>query len=285
MKLCLKCGEAFPTQERDCPFCFHRPAMIEGFPAFAPELAEDSEGFEAEFFPPLFAVEEKNFWFRSRNRLLVWALQRYFPGAKNFLEIGCGTGYVLSGIQRALPELSLSGSEIFTAGLSFAADRLAGVDLFQMDARSMPFHQEFDVIGAFDVLEHVKEDEEVLAQMFQATRPGGGIILTLPHHPFLWSQADDYAHHVRRYTTRELLDKVKGSGFEIKRSTSFVSLLLPLMFLSRLRQRNQYDPMAEFKIGPVVNAVFEKTLDVERAMIRAGLSLPFGGSLLLVAGR
>jgi len=230
-------------------------------------------------------LEENNFWFRSRNRLLIWALRNYFPEARNFLEIGCGTGYVLSGIRNALPDLSLSGSEIYAAGLTLAAARLPGVDLFQMDARRMPFKEEFDVIGAFDVLEHVVEDEQVLAQMFQATRPRGGIMLTVPHHPFLWSQADDYAHHVRRYRSRELIEKVNRTGFEITRITSFVSLLLPLMLLSRLRQRKQYDPMSEFKISPWLNTGFQKTLDVERSMIRAGLSFPLGGSLLLVARR
>jgi SAM-dependent methyltransferase len=191
----------------------------------------------------------------------------------------------LSGIRRAFSELSLSGSEIYTAGLAFAAERLPGVELFQMDARLMPFKEEFDVIGAFDVLEHVSEDDQVLSQMHQATRKGGGIMLTVPHHPFLWSQADDYAHHVRRYTARELIDKVNRAGFEVTRTTSFVSLLLPLMLLSRLRQRRKYNPMSEFEISSLVNGVFEKTLYVERTMIRAGLNLPVGGSLLLVARR
>jgi 2-polyprenyl-3-methyl-5-hydroxy-6-metoxy-1,4-benzoquinol methylase len=154
-----------------------------------------------------------------------------------------------------------------------------------MDARLMPFKEEFDVIGAFDVLEHVSEDDQVLSQMHQATRKGGGIMLTVPHHPFLWSQADDYAHHVRRYTAHELIDKVNRAGFEVTRTTSFVSLLLPLMMVSRLRQRQKYNPMSEFEISSLVNAVFEKTLHVERTMIRAGLNLPVGGSLLLVARR
>src|ERR1041384_8013479 len=119
------------------------------------------------------------------------------------MEIGCGTGYVLSGIRQAFPDLRLSGSEIFSVGLTFAAERLPGIQLYQMDARQIPFREEFDVVGAFDVLEHVTEDEEVLSQMYQATRKGGGILLTVPHHPFLWSSLDVHARHVRRYQTRE----------------------------------------------------------------------------------
>ncbi|MDQ5844927.1 MAG: class I SAM-dependent methyltransferase [Acidobacteriota bacterium] len=157
-----------------------------------------------------------------------------------------------------------------------------------MDARRIPFRDEFDVVGAFDVLEHVEEDEEILDQMYQATRKRGGILVTVPHHPFLWSQADDYARHVRRYKTQELKDKVKRAGFDNVRVTSFVSILLPLLIISRFKQRltrEDFDPMSEFRIGPLMNATLEKILDGERALIRAGLSLPFGGSLLLVARR
>src|SRR5215831_4786917 len=229
MRICPNCGEPLSRSTVTCPGCFHEPRTVDGFLAYAPELAEQNTGFEAEFFPRLFELEANNFWFRGRNRLLVWALQRYFPEARNFLEIGCGTGYVLSGFRNAFPHLNLSGSEIYAAGLAFAAQRLPGIELFQMDARCMPFKEEFDVIGAFDVLEHVSEDAEVLSQMYQATRQGGGIVLTVPHHPTLWSQADVYAKHQRRYTIDELTDKVKHAGFQIRRTTSFVSLLLPVM--------------------------------------------------------
>jgi SAM-dependent methyltransferase len=288
MKLCSKCDESLEPSSTRCTICSHEPQTIDGYLAFAPELAHESEGFEADFFDRLSRLEAGNFWFRSRNQLIIWALGRYLPEARNFLEIGCGTGFVLLGIRNARPELDLFGSEIFSAGLPFAASRLPGVELFQMDARRIPFREEFDVVGAFDVLEHIKEDEEVLSQMYQATRSRGGIMVTVPHHPFLWSQSDDYAHHVRRYSTRELTDKVTRAGFEVMRVTSFVSLLLPLLVLSRFKQpfgKKEFDPMAEFHIGSLFNATLERILNVERSLIRAGLSFPAGGSLLLVARR
>jgi ubiquinone/menaquinone biosynthesis C-methylase UbiE len=142
--------------------------------SFAPGLAAGNDGFGAGYFEQLFKVEAGNFWFRSRNKLLLWALRKYFPHAENFFEIGCGTGYVLSGIQREFSSLRLYGSDIFSNGLLFAQQRLSDVSLFQMDARRIPFEKEFDVIGAFDVLEHIDEDGIVLQQMFQATKPGGG---------------------------------------------------------------------------------------------------------------
>jgi len=288
MRLCGNCNKPFERASWQCPFCLHEPKRIEGHLAFAPELAEKNTGFEVDYFRQLAQLEPNNFWFRSRNQLIVWALRRYFPRAESLLEIGCGTGFVLSGIKEALPEISLTGSEVFSAGLGFAAQRLPGVELFQMDARRIPFTEEFDVIGAFDVLEHVREDSEVLSQMYQATRKRGGILLTVPHHPFLWGPADDYARHVRRYKSRELTYKVKRAGFDVVRITSFVSLLLPLLVLSRFKQRfkgKEFDPTSELRINSLMDTSFERILDLERSLIRGGVSLPVGGSLLLIARR
>jgi SAM-dependent methyltransferase len=288
MRLCTSCNRSFEHSSPQCPFCLREPKRLAGHLAFAPELADKSEGFEVDYFQQLAELEADNFWFRSRNQLIVWALRRYFPQAKSLLEIGCGTGFVLSGIKEALPELDLSGSEVLSAGLGFAAQRLPGVELFQMDARRIPFTEEFDVIGAFDVLEHVNEDDQILSQMYQATRKHGGILLTVPHHPFLWSRADDYARHVRRYKSQELKRKVQRAGFDVIRITSFVSLLLPLLVLSRFKQRfhgKEFDPTSEFRLNSLMNTGLERILDLERSLIRGGFSFPVGGSLLLIARR
>ncbi len=93
---------------------------------------------------------------------------------------------------------------------------------------------------------------------------------------------------MRRYKTRELKEKAERAGFSVIRLTSFVSLLLPLLILSRFKQRftgEEVDPSTEFNISSLINTTLEKILNGERTMIRAGLSFPAGGSLLLVARR
>ena len=282
----MACSKSFSAAGWQCPSCHFEPDQIAGFPAFAPNLAEANDGFQASYFDELAPLEANNFWFRSRNQLIIWALGHYFPNMKNYLEIGCGTGFVLSGVKQAFPHLHLSGSEIFSNGLIYAKTRVGQCDIFQMDARHIPFEDEFDIIGGFDVLEHITEDEEVLAQLHRAVRPGGGIVLTVPQHAFLWSKADECACHVRRYSSGELKKKVRKAGFELVKSTSFVSLLLPLMVISRLRQRSgdkDYDSMAELKLSGAINKILEQIMRLERALIRMGLPFPAGGSLLLVA--
>ena len=284
MRRCLSCDASFQDTWA-CPECSFTPISIEGFLSFAPRLAVNDPDNPTEFHT-LAGIEDGNFWFRSRNRLIVWALRRYFATARNMLEIGCGTGFVLSGIHAALPGLSLSGSEASCTGLAVAARRLPSASLFQMDARNIPFREEFDVIGAFDVLEHIQEDERVLAEMERAVKRGGGILITVPQHQSLWSNVDNIAGHVRRYSVHDLIRKINRAGFKVLRTTSFVSALLPLMFMSRLRHGNASGKRvasSEFKLSRFANAALERVLDAERVVIRMGVSMPAGGSLLVVA--
>ncbi len=286
MRLCPGCGGVLAAAGWNCGNCAYQAPQRDGFVALAPALADQAEGFDPALFTELAALEAGNFWFRARNRLIVWALQRYAAGFGSLLEVGCGTGYVLQGIAAAFPQARLVASEAETEGLRFAAQRVPGAEFLQMDARRMPYEQEFDVVGAFDVIEHIGEDETVLAQMRRALRPGGSLLLTVPQHPFLWSEYDARAHHVRRYTAAELRQKLGRAGFTVVRMTSFVSVLLPLMMLSRLSRRTDaanYDPLAELRIGRFANTLLERALDAERLLIRAGLPLPCGGSLLAVA--
>jgi SAM-dependent methyltransferase len=287
MKKCLSCACDFDAPLWRCPSCSWQPALIDGRPAFAVALAEQNSGFSSEYFARLSEVESGHFWFESRNQLLMWALKKYFPGIHSLLEVGCGTAFVLTGVGRMFPDVRLAGSEVFREGLSFAATRVPTAELFQMDAREIPFVDEFDVIGAFDVIEHIEEDEDVLRQMHHAVKPGGGIILTVPQHRWLWSAVDDYSYHKRRYTRRELTEKVERAGFRIVCVTSFITLLLPLFMASRYRYKRakSFDSESEVRLGAALNRVLTAVLSFERLLIRMGVSMPAGGSLLLVARR
>jgi SAM-dependent methyltransferase len=244
-------------------------------------------GFRAHYFRELAELEEKNFWFRARNRIILWAIRKYSRDMKTFLEIGCGTGFVISAISSQFGNIKLFGSEYFEEGLAYARDRVPDAEFSQMDARHIPFRSEFDAIGAFDVLEHIEDDAIVLQQIFGALKPGGTLFISVPQHRWLWSVTDEYACHVRRYDSDELKNKVCGAGFEIMRSTSFVSTLLPAMYFSRLLQQNEVDmnidDFAGLRVNPVLNQLLEWMLNFELILISIGISLPVGGSRLLVA--
>lgn len=287
MRLCPACGEAYDGSGWHCPHCAFEPVLIDGFPAMAPELATAGQGYDPALFGELARLEGEHFWFRTRNRLICWSIRTYFADARDFLEVGCGTGYVLSGIAAAFPALRLAATELHVAGLREARNRVPQAELIQADARRLPYTADYSLVGCFDVLEHIDEDQQVLEQLERSLRPGGGLILTVPQHPWLWSRRDDHACHVRRYRRDELVQKVSAAGFEILRTTSFVSLLLPLMILSRWRKAvaNEADPLAELRLGRASNRVLEGISMAEFALLRAGFDFPAGGSLLLIARR
>ena len=280
MRRCLSCRAAF-TEGWRCPECGFEPTA-NGYLDFVTAVGET---FPAESFEQLARVEDRSFWFRARNELIAWTLSRYFPDAVSVFEIGCGTGFVLRGLHERRPDLVLAGGEPFTGGLDVARKRLPDISLYRVDGTNLPFADEFDVVCAFDVLEHVEDDVAMLSELRRAVKPGGGLLVTVPQHPRLWSAVDDYSRHVRRYTRRELVGKLSRAGFRPVRATSFVSLLLPLLALSRLRAKEgrPYDPETEYRLPAPLDAALERVLGAERALIRAGLSFPAGGSLLVAA--
>jgi SAM-dependent methyltransferase len=240
--------------------------------------------FPSDSFRLLAAEEAKHWWFRARNRVLLWALKNKIGNFNNFLEIGCGTAFVLEGVRNSYPNADLYGSEYFEEGLIHAKERIPSATFVKLDATAMSDEARYDVIGAFDVIEHIEQDQLVLDNLARALKQGGSLIISVPQHRWLWSHVDEFACHVRRYTRTELIQKVKAAGLEVKYTTSFVSLLVPLMWLSRAKpQDGEYDPMTEYKIPRWLNKILELVMSLELILLKTGIRLPVGGSLLMVA--
>jgi len=269
-----------------CPGCGQVVAESAGFAALAPELADKISGIDPSAFKMLAAVEDEHFWFVARNELLVGLITRFFPDARRFLEVGCGNGAVLRAVAQLRDWKRLVGSELHPSGLAFAQTRLPGVEFVQMDARHIPASDAFDLVGAFDVIEHIADDQRVLDQIRGVLAPGGGVIIAVPQHPWLWSRADEIAYHERRYCRGELERKLRQSGFEVLFSTSYTCLLLPMMIASRLLRRDggtNEGVEQEFALDPRINGLFTAILRAEVRLTLAGLRWPVGGSRVVVA--
>jgi SAM-dependent methyltransferase len=262
---------------------------IEGFRCYAPALALGSADYPIEYFDMLYRLEAKHFWFHARNRIILRAFRHYLKhqARPRVLEVGCGTGYVLQCLA-AENRYDLTGLESHIAGLHHARNRLPAVELVQADARDLPYESAFDAVGAFDVIEHIAEDDAVLASVRRALKPGGIFIVTVPQHMWLWSPTDTQAMHKRRYTRRQLSAKLLAAGFDTLRCSSFVTMLLPVMYASRLMKRRRPKPVSktdwyELEISRTANTICSAAMRIDEALIGMGLSLPVGGSLLAVA--
>lgn len=286
MRICPQCGAPHTTRGWDCR-CGYAAAMAAGIPLLAPQLAQGTGEDAAYRHSDLSDAESRHFWFVGRSRLIAWALAAYFPGARSFLDVGCGTGGVERAIHDQHPTLRIVASDVLLAGLTIAHARVPRVEFVQLDIRAMPYEAEFDVAGAFDVIEHLDDDGQVLREMHRVTVPGGGVIVTVPQHRWLWSAVDEFSQHRRRYSRAELAERLGAAGFRVERITSFMTFVLPLLALARLRKQKvaELDPAAELALGPVANALLGAMCYLEATLIRFGLSFPVGGSLLAIARR
>jgi SAM-dependent methyltransferase len=266
-------------------------AEIDGFRCYAPERARESADYPDEGFEVTAAVEARSFWCRSRNRVLRGVVERFTDRSRRLamLEIGCGIGGVVAELRR-FSHLQLTASEISIEGLRYARSRFPEVEFIQLDATAIPFRSEFDVVGAFDVLEHIQADDRVMRGVHDALRPGGLFIVTVPQYQWMWSALDEMVHHKRRYGRADLLHKLTSNGFEVLFCSSFVTALFPAMALSRWLSRSRKAPgdcrdafASEVTLPPAANRVCDWIMRLDELALRAGISLPFGGSLLVVA--
>lgn len=206
------------------------------------------------------------------------------------LEIGCGNGNILRYLGERT-KLQLTGGDLFMEGLRFCRSRV-DIPVCQIDATALPFRDYFDIIGMFDVLEHIEHDERVLQECHKALREEGRLILTVPVCPALWGPFDELSHHQRRYTRRNLCDKLMRAGFAIERAPHFMFFLVPVVYVLRaLRKRfgggrvDTADQVPDdLRIVPILNSLSLRLLRLEKRLMRY-LDLPYGTSLLVVARR
>ncbi|MEO6365897.1 MAG: class I SAM-dependent methyltransferase [Luteimonas sp.] len=270
--------------------------MVQGVKCYSPNQAESYTDYPDDGFDVTDKMEEDSFWVRSRNRLLTSIIFRHAGEFKapRFLEVGCGTGEFIRELV-ADRRLAITGSEIYLKGLLYAKKKLPSVDFIQYDAAHGLLPDTFDMIAAFDVIEHIDDDVAAITNISRMLAPGGYFIVTVPQHMFLWSRLDEIVMHKRRYSRRELVGKLRAQGFEITTVTSFLFALFPLMMVARLRDRPTGDAVpadgaavdsdleSRVSFPTALNWIFDKIMRVDEALIRWGVSLPVGGSLLVVA--
>jgi SAM-dependent methyltransferase len=246
-------------------------------------LNQPAGGYDPGHFADLVEVEDRHFWFRSRNEVilkLVSQLLRRLPVHARMLEVGCGDGNALRFLERAAAGRLLVGTDFFAEGLAFASQRTT-CPLVRADLRSLPFQQPFHLVGMFDVLEHIPDDVGALRQLRDALTPEGILLLTVPAGPALWSSFDEASGHCRRYTAQTLRRAAESAGYQVERLSPFMAGIYAFVWLTR-RLVPSHSVAEELKIVPVLNELFYRMLAVEGRWLTSGRALPFGTSLIAV---
>jgi SAM-dependent methyltransferase len=141
----------------------------------------------------------------------------------------------------------------------------------------------YDLIGAFDVIEHIDDDHAALAAIATKLKPGGKFMMTVPAHPWMWTAHDVANHHKRRYSKRALRALIDGSPMRLEKIGYFNSLLFPLAVADRAAAKLRGKDDGNVSLPPTpLNSALEAVFGAERYLV-GRLPLPPGLSLFAVA--
>lgn len=289
--ICPNCHRGI-KQENDkyvCSDCMCIYPIRNDIPSFSAVYSHE-DSFNKENFEFLFEMEQHHFWHLGRREIIYALLQRVYRDRLphiNMIEIGCGNGSVLQFLKSK--GVNIEGGDLFLEALQFCRRRV-DIPLYQLDAVNTPFsNEQYDVVGLFDVIEHIDDDEAALKEAYRICKSGGRVILTVPANRWLWSYFDVMSCHKRRYSKKELCQKLQRAGFTVEKISFYVLFLFPVFFLYRavenMRSSNcnkELSSKAEVQIIPLINRVFLTSLRLEKLLIR-NANLPLGTSLVAIA--
>lgn len=230
------------------------------------------------------ALEESMWWYRGLHTNIVNALVRHAPGMGAVLDAGCGTGGTLKAIARAFPQATLHGLDISEQACAFTRSKTgASVAVGSVDA--LPYADgAFDALVSCDVLGYRIDLDAAVAGFHRVLRPGGLCVLNLAAYPWMLSYHDRAVGQVRRFTRKEAVDLLRIHGFQPIFASYWNTLLFPLMVIRRkLMPAPEASDVTPF--SPVVNGFFKACVGGEARVLKAGVPLPFGGSVFLIAKR
>ncbi len=257
-------------------------------------LAVRPDSYDPRYFAEIAAVEDRHFWFTARNRLIreaVLGIVKDLPDKYRVIEVGCGTGVVLRELAKVCDRGEVIGLDLYPEAVAFASKR-SGCRVIVGDVTNPPVTGEFDVVGLFDVLEHLNDEAKTLEALRCILKPHGTLVLTVPAHMSLWSYFDVAAHHCRRYDKASLISVLEKCGFEVEYLTEFMVFLFPVLWtLRRLKggtakldaTETAKRTSGELKVVPILNSVLHVGISLERFAIRHRWRLPVGSSVLAIA--
>lgn len=239
---------------------------------------------ELQAYANLFEIEERMWWYQGRRRVCFDLLNRRL-GERcdlDILDVGCGTGYNVALLRRYGRAQGVDMSE---EALRFCRRRgVTEVTLHQ--AEELPFpNQSFDLLTAFDVIEHIEDDRGALREFRRLLRPRGWLLVYTPALPWMYNEHDRKVHHKRRYVKSELLEKLESEGFEVEH-ISYVNLfILPIVLAARALFKLFPREHAEMEIPrEPLNTFFAKLCEWESRLVNSS-GLPYGMTLVALARR
>jgi SAM-dependent methyltransferase len=214
-------------------------------------------------------------WYRARAELLETVLGRYLGVPGRTLDVGSAdgpsVGWMKRGGRRVTLDLHPEGQQ--------PGEGVCG------SATALPFADgAFDVVAAFDVVEHCEDDALALAELTRVLAPGGRLLLSVPAYQWAWSDHDVRAGHYRRYRRSQLVALVGSAGLDVQRSTYAFTSVFPFFLAERAVRRLRRGPRDSSlpAVPGAVDRLLVRLSRVDRRLLRRR-DLPFGSSIFLAA--
>ena len=189
-----------------------------------------------------------HFWIRRR----FDALQRFAGSliwhAGEMAEIGCGHGL----LQRQIEDVygrELTGFDLNEYALKRNVSRRSKLCCYDISAMNSAFHEKFDIIFLFDVLEHIADEGGFLNALRFHLAPGGKLILNVPASQWMYSAYDRAVGHVRRYSSGTLQVTAGRSRFKITNWSYWGFPLVPMLLLRKFWLRGWKDQSKVVSVG------------------------------------
>ena len=227
-------------------------------------------------------LDDRHWWYRARRKILAELIRREvrLPADARILEIGCGTGHNL---QMLAGFGHVDGLELDEEAAALSEKRLGRKIMRSPLPELDQVPDNYDLIGAFDVIEHIDDDRAALAAIATKLKPAGKFMMTVPAHPWMWTAHDVANHHKRRYSKRALRSLIENSPMKLERLGYFNSLLFPVAVAERAASKLRGKDDGDVSLPPApLNRALEAVFASERYLV-GRLPLPPGLSLFAVA--
>lgn len=239
------------------------------------------KGFEEKYHK----IEKEHFWFKSRRNYIRKLLNSY-PKDATILDIGCSSGILLDElIQDGFAVENLYGVDI--SSIAIENCKKNGINnAYVMDAQNIQLNKKFDIVIASDCLEHIEDDESALKNWNNLLTNNGTIIIFVPAFMSLWSHHDKVNMHFRRYTLKELKNKMEHNGLEIKKSSFWnFFLFLPVYIFRKIENKTKNtknNTDGDLIEKPFGNYLLTHLINLENKLLQF-LDFPFGISVFCIA--
>lgn len=241
---------------------------------------------QRDYYIQYYHLERENWWFLVRLSIIRQAIKKYVYLGKplKILNIGVATG-------ASSDMLTLFGevvsSEYDEETCKFLKENLK-IEVIQASVTDLPFEDNsFDLVCAFDVIEHVEDDIRAYAEMKRVCKLSGHIAITVPAFKMMWSGHDVVNHHFRRYTKKEILQLLTQNQLKVTYSSYFNTILfLPVLLFRTINNginKNKI-PKSDFhkRTPSIVNQILKTIFSLELYLLQF-IRFPFGVSYINIS--